>query len=440
MEELNINGAASGHSGRRLPIEYPALKSAAGLLRKLTSIRLSYFLESPKRMAAGFVLLSFILSAGSVFAIVVFHDVFKFTSSNTAIYILKKDGGIMIQRELLVEDSAHLLYTLNMNCVFDTYMRALAVIRNKPALELTWDEDKGTGDIKQYRPDGTMFSLTLSRFREEGLKAKGVFIGGDLPHGDVSRSSERNTSGFAYYDGKEWRHIWCALNEGFRVYGTEHTIMPAMWKYIGSRVRQSTRDIVVIESVHESDEGGVRIRMLRRLVYRAEDEYFVLLTRFINASPQLLVYGYSLGDEPWVGDFYSMSLGDVGWDEGGLIEKEQYISPTKNRFAGFWDIGNKAAGEQKTYSGYANFVEWISPIPNIVFFSNALDKCCDEDMLLSSIDNRVINILWLEQMLAPGQSKDHVVAFGKATFDHVANALKKPDVVIHDSLINEPLR
>ncbi len=414
------------------------LTAVAGLAGKYT--RLSYYTGSPKRLAAGLMALLFLISVISVFALVVFHEIFNFTSSNSAIYVLKKDGAIELRRDLLVEESEHLLFMINVNCIFDYYMRALAVVRNRPTLELTWDEDEGTGDIKQYRPDGTMLTLTLSRFREEGLKAKGVFIGGDLPYGDVSRSLVRNTSGFAYYDGKRWNHIWCALNEGFKIYGTERTIMPAMWKYEGSRVRRNTRDMVIIESIHETDEGGgVRFRMLRRVVFRAQDDYFVLLTRFINISPFLLIYGYSAGDEPWVGHYYGMSGGDVGWVEGGLIETEQFISPTGNRYAGFWDVGNKAAGEEQVYSGYANFVEWITPLPNQVFFSNTLERCCSEQTPLSSMDNRVINIMWLEQALSPGQSRDYILAFGKATFDHASQSLKKPEVVLDESLKKETL-
>lgn len=380
-----------------------------------------------------------LISVCGIFVIASFHEFFNFTSSNSVIYVLKKDKGIDIRLDLLAEDSGRLLFMININCIFDYYMRARAVVSNRPVLELTWDEDKGTGDIKQYRPDGTMFSLTLARFVEEGLKAKGVFVGGDLAYGDVSRSPERSTSGFGYYDGRRWNHIWCALNEGFQVYGTERTIMPVMWKYEGSRVRQNTRDKVVVESVHEIDEGGgVRIRMLRRLVFRAQDDYFVLLVRFINISPFLLIYGYTIGDEPWVGDYYGMSLGDVGWTQGGIIGTEQFISPTENRYAGYWDIGNKAAGEEQVYTGYANFVEWIAPLPNRVYFSNALERCCSEQTPLSSMDNRVINIMWLEEALSPGQSRDHVLAFGKATFDHASQSLRKPEVVLDESLRNEP--
>ncbi len=399
-------------------------------------MKISFFQVGPARFAGRVLALIALISAGGLFAVVVFNEAFSFTSSNSAIYIVKKGGWFEVRRDLLLEDGNDLLFTISANRLFDQYMRALTVVLNRPMLELTWDDDEGVGGIKQYRPTGTMISLAFSRFREDGAQAKGLFLGGNLPPGDASVSHDWNTSGFGYYTGEKWVHIWCALNEGFKVYGTERTLIPTHWTYGGSRVLRRTRNEVVIESVHHSDEGGGRITMIRRIVFRAGDDYFLLRARIVNEGPVPVIYGYSVGDEPWVGSF-GTSGGDVGWYEGGLVDTERFLPAGPRGFAGFWDIGNRAAGEEPVYSGFADFVEWISPQPSLVFFSNALDRCCENNAPLASRDSRVLNILWLEQMLRPQEARDHILAFGMAHFDHAARSLRKPEVAVALSLNEE---
>ena len=55
---------------------------------------LSFFFVSPKKMIARLLALIVLLSVGGVFVVVVFHEAFNFTSSNSVIYVLKKDRGI----------------------------------------------------------------------------------------------------------------------------------------------------------------------------------------------------------------------------------------------------------------------------------------------------------------------------------------------------------
>lgn len=140
------------------------------------------------------------------------------------------------------------------------------------------------------------------------------------------------------------------------------------------------------------------------------------------------MYSFAYGDEPWVGHFGG-SEGDVGWYGGGLIRYEGFISPTQYRYAGFWDYGNDAAGEKHIYTGYANFIEWLSPTPSYVFLSNTIDNCCNELLPLSSIYRRSINIVYLNQILMPAESRDHVFAIGIAGLNP-KDLPKKPDVNI----------
>ncbi|MDP2167486.1 MAG: hypothetical protein Q8J64_04045, partial [Thermodesulfovibrionales bacterium] len=139
--------------------------------------------------------------------------------------------------------------------------------------------------------------------------------------------------------------------------------------------------------------------------------------------------GYAYGDEPWVGDF-GASEGDVGWYKEGLVKYEQFISPVKHRYAGYWDHGNEAAGEQHHYTEYADFIEWVTPTPSYVYFSNSFDACCSATSALQTVYNRVINIAWLNQILLPGDSKDHILFIGMATVDPLIAFPKKPETVL----------
>ncbi len=390
-----------------------------------------------KRFLVKVLIFVFIIVNVSIALVALSHEVFDFTSSNSALYITKnKHGKIEIKRDLLFEESDSLLYMINLNPIFRIFTKEIAVAKNKPILELTWDIKSGRGNIKQFRPDGTMFSLTLSRFKEGHANPQGLFIGGELPLADADLSEEHNTSGFSYYDGNEWHHIWCALNEGIRIYGTNILIMPSTWKYLGSKVLKNSQEEIILESNHEArfniDYGpnnlGI-LRMKRQLLFRAGDDYFIVRTKLSNIGNNIINYGYIVGDEPWIGDFGS-SYGDVGWYQGGLIEREDYLSPFHYNYAGYWDRGNHAAGEKGSFSGYANFIQWFSPVPSFVYFANQFDKCCSKSIPLWSNDNRVINLLWNNQGLLPGQSKQYVLAFGMARINPLTGFPQKPQVYL----------
>jgi len=362
-----------------------------------------------KILISGVVILT--LGFASIF---VFHDLFGFTSSNSAFYLLRgKKGGIEITRDLLLEDADRLIFMLDANCIFNYFMRGIAYARGRSLLELSWDRETGRGDIKQYKKDGTIITISFSRFTEDSGIPQGLFLGGNLPYGDPAMSPDETSSGFGYFDGNRWNHIWCSANEGFNLTNTNHTIVPPLWKYEGSKVIKNRPEEVILESEHSAQIEDISIKMKRLVQFKAEDDFFTLRIKFTNASTKPITYGYAYGDEPWLGN-YGASEGDVGWDPDGIIKYEKFISPSK-RYAGFWDIGNDAIGEKRgSYTGYANFIEWVEPQPSYVFFSNALDNCCTETLPLFAKHNRVINIVWLNQLLMPGESKEHVLIIGKA--------------------------
>lgn len=360
-----------------------------------------------------------------------FHEVFNFTSSNSAVYFLKSNTGLIeIKRDLFFEDADRLLFMFDANQMLNYLMRGLAIAKGKPVLELSWNSGSGVGDIKQFRSDGTMISLSFSRFKADSGEQHGLFLGGDLPYGDGSRSRNRNNSGFGYYDGTSWSHIWCASNEGLHIARTNQSVLPPMWKYSGSRVIKNTQEEIILESEHEVDIDGTRIKMTRDVALRAEEDYFLMRIRITNPNYNPFTYSYAYGDEPWVGN-YGTSDGDVGWYDRGVIQYEKFISPLQHKYAGYWDYGNEAAGEKHLYTGSANFIEWISPTPSYVFFSNTLDDCCKELSPLSSKNNRVLNIVWFNQTLMPGESRDHIFAVGMAKVDPATGFPKKPAINLH---------
>jgi hypothetical protein len=308
-------------------------------------------------------------------------------------------------------------------------MKGMAVARQNPVLELTWNDKEGVGDLKQFRTDGTMLSLCFSRSSDLTGTPRGLFLGGDLPYGDASRDSGQDTSGLSYFDGEEWNHVWCASNEALKFTGSDRNYVPPDWAYLGSKVLKSTKDEVILQSTHRLDAGGHSVLMTRIASLRAEDDYMVLKMKLSNVGPAPVSYGYSWGDEPWVGRF-GLSKGDIGWYDGGLVKAETLISPYKHRYAGLWDYGNDMAGEGHDFTGYANFVEWFTPLPSLVFFSNAIDKCCDEAVPLSSETDRVINIVWLNQMLMPQESRTYTLAVGLARPDPQTGMPVKPQTHI----------
>jgi hypothetical protein len=357
---------------------------------------------------------TFLFTQLGMAGVFVINEFFQFTSSNSAIYLVRGDaGGVEVKRDLFIEDADRLIFTVDFNGVLAKLKRELAVARGSSSLELTWDSVEGVGDVKMFRSDGTAVSLSFSRYREDAGPIRGLFLGGDLPYADSSRSRDGNTSGFGYNDGQAWYHIWCASNEGFSISGTDSTVVPPLWEYLGSRVLKDSAEEVIIESRHEAELEGARVKMTRLVSVRADRDYFILKVKFANASTKAISYNYAYGDEPWLGQFGSSS-GDVGWYEGGLVQYEQFISPAKYKYVGYWDIGNPAAEEKDTFTGYANFVEWLSPTPSYVFFANSFTNCCNETSSLSHEHERILDIVWLNQLLMPGESRDHTLAIGMA--------------------------
>ena len=356
---------------------------------------------------------------GSIFTI---YKLAGITSSNAVVYYVRDhDGKLHVSNDdLLFSENDELLYMIDMTGHFRLYQSFMGWVLGSPMIETTWDGANGHGILKETRPDGTKFLVILARHVEQGKAARGIFLGGDLTYVDQDRLTQRTSdnTGMAYYDGTTWRHVWCTINEGLMLQRRHETVHPTDWQYLGSTVVTSRTSEVVIESRHRlavplDDGTPVELHMNRTIRQQAGSNYVLLKVEFHNAGRTPLAYDWSFGDEPWVGEFGS-SAGDVGWSDDGVHLRSGYLSPLKHRYAGYWDVGNELAGEPKRFSGYANFIEWLETPPTVVYFSNGFVGLSPvkEGTVLNSPDNRVINLLWRDQVLRPEERRAYLLALG----------------------------
>lgn len=360
---------------------------------------------------------------------------FGITSSNAVLYIIKeRDGGISIKNDLTFDEADRLIFMFAAGCVVKWLEQIASAVTSDAIIETTWNSEEGEGIIKEFRPDGTEFIVVLSRYvSDQGDRPRGLFIGGDLPYGDSDNwhARGRNNTGIAFYDGHNWRHIWCSINEGMTINGMDYlTIYPSVWTYQGSKLLKKTMSEIMIESYHElslidSNNLPVQLSMKRRLYKKAGEDYILFKVEFTNKGKLPVQYNYLFGDEPWVGDFGN-SDGDIGWSDRGVYKTHIYLLPSRIRFAGIWDRGNDLIGERQTFSNFANFIEWLDNPPTFVQFSDDF-RSVHENQPLSSKFNRIVNLQWLYQVLMPGESKGYTFAMGMARPDSKGTPLK-PEV------------
>jgi len=332
-----------------------------------------------------------------VFLFVAFR--YLHVSTNSAvIYVLKDDSGLRIAKNITFSEAESLVYRFDATPLFNWIFEEIASATNRAYLDVEFDEENGKGVLKEFRPDGSVLEVALSRFDGEGISPSGLIIGGDFPPGDSEM--HREGGGMALYDGSRWIHLWCTANEGIAASGGGTVYETWKWKYLSGRIVKETFDEILLESKHAVFINGVPVKITRWLGMKAGEDHLTLRIQVMNTGSSALLFDYAYGDEPWVGLFGS-SEGEIGWHEGGWITRESYIDPLKYPVVGFSDIGNSEAGEESTYTGYSNFIQWMGPVPSQVYFSNDFYRVTNR--VLDSPDNRVLNIVWKNQFLAPGQ-------------------------------------
>ncbi len=310
----------------------------------------------------------------------------------------------------------------------------------EPYLKYTWHPRNGRGYIQSSFPDGTKLLMCFGRFLDsDGMAPHGLFVGGGLPlwryeHGDVTM----NETGMAFFDGNDWRHIWCNANETIAPATVQpQPVSPSHWRFLGSKVLFATHHELVLKSSHAVDLNGVPFRINRFVLYRAGDPYFVLVNQIKNVGTVTTGYYYVYGDEPWVGE-YGSSKGNVGWTRDRLLNYEGTLDPHLYSYAGMFDHGNPVISEKSSHeTERANFIEWLGNAkPDLVYFSNKIGAVADEKERVPLADplNRVFMLQWGPRYLLPHQSEVLMMAIGMA--GHVPNSdiPVKPKITIdwHD--------
>ncbi len=354
------------------------------------------------------------------------------------IYLLKGTGRAVLEvkDEIFLGEYERLIAKIEYEPFLNMLRPESTEAYNEALLKYRWSERQGRGFIQSYRPDGSQFIICFGRFVDsQGKSPQGLFLGGGLPYSRYAHDTvQMNETGMAYFDSREWFHLWCNANEGIAGAGTpDKLVYPSDWEFLGSRVPFVTNHEMIIQSRHRAVLDGVPFRIDRYAIYRAGEPYLVLAIRITNAGQQPAGYFYVYGDEPWVGD-YGTSIGNIGWTKDRLLFHESTIDPLNNSFVGMYDYGNRAINEKKEhFSRMANFIEWIGMIrPQLVYVSNKEGKISDESQTipLDSRDNRVLFLQWGPRLLAPGQSDLLIMAIGMAGHDPKSDIPVKPEINI----------
>jgi hypothetical protein len=332
------------------------------------------------------------------------------------LFLLRGKGGntFEVKDDLVLGDGSRLLAGLQLASLSQVF--APRTDRGGVALDLDWDDRQGSGLVWNRLADGTDLVTIFARYEDsEGANPHGLFVGGALPD-IVADPRSQNESGMSHHDARGWTHIWCNVNEAIWIDGVDRVVYPSEWRFLGSRVLLRNRERVVLESSHELDLQGRRLRMERFAYFKAGRPFFKLGIQLVNAGEVDLGYDYAYGDEPWVGDFGSAE-GNVGWLENELATTERQVDPTANRWAGIVDL--------KT--GAADFLAWVGgDLPDMVFFSNEAGAPRQIGRPLES--NEVfIGLEWTRRRLGPGESRSMLLAIGMADKDPRTGGPRLPE-------------
>ncbi|WP_236685657.1 hypothetical protein [Geobacter pickeringii] len=358
---------------------------------------------------------------------------FHFYGHLEGLYALRdKNGAIVLTDDLILGDEDQVVFAFPVERVLGFFRGGVGHASGIAHLDTEWFRFDGSGYVRSYMADGTYYLMCFSRFIDSaGLETKGLFVGGGLPfdlNGD--QRVTMNETGMAYYNGKEWLHTWCNVNESIASgQHPEAPIAPSTWRFLGSSVTMKTDEELVLTSNHEVDIDGTPFRVERIASFKAGARHTTLAITIRNIGRNPAGYYYVYGDEPWVGD-YGTSTGNVGWIQDRLIKYETAISPLNYGWAGYFDYGNEAAGESHNQSGTANFIEWQDGLrPDLVYFSNKIGTFAEEKdrVPLASPNNRVIMLQWGPRMLVPGQSETIIISVGMADANPVTGFPVKPD-------------
>lgn len=339
------------------------------------------------------------------------------------IYLLKGQSGdwLNLTDDLYPEQTDRLLWGIALPELKNAKTRPTCIPLDKACTNFEWNEDSGKGFIKTLYPDGRKLIISLGRYiSSTGKPVSGLFIGGGLPPGDPDYdASNSNETGMSYFEGGRYFHIWCKVNEGIQD-AVGKTLLPSSWEFLSSKILESSGSDLTIISKHQTLVNNVPVHIERTMFYQTGDTFLTFTTQLKNIgnSPTSLMYMY--GDEPWLGNFYKFSKGNVGWFEDGLVTTEMQIDTSKHNYVGMFDYGNPLAGESHTHTGKANFLEWEpASRPDMAYFSNNFGSIAplEQKVPLASYKNRVISLQWGPKILNPGETLTFTLKVGMAGND-----------------------
>ncbi len=349
---------------------------------------------------------------------------FDITGNFEGIFLLEgKEGAVWeVKDDLFLGEEDRYIAGIDLETEKEFLNRsfeAQAGAGQEPSLYYEWNERRGEGFVRNYLPEGKQLLTFFSRFIDDsGAETAGLFVGGGLPANIAGKNIvTMNETGMAYYDGVEWFHIWCNVNETISD-SRFNCVFPSAWKYLGSRVLHHNSEDLILESWHAITIDNVPLHMNRTAVFKAGETYFTLSIRIRNVGNLPTTFYYLYGDEPWLGN-YGTSGGNVGWAADGIHQYKGWLDTKKLHYAGLFDFGNDAIGEGHDFTLLANFIAWFGDVEPFVFFSNGpsdFPKLNDKRAPLSG-DARFIGIQWGPRTLQPGQSEVYTMKIGMAGHD-----------------------
>lgn len=362
----------------------------------------------------------------------------EYRRDHEGIYLLKGEMGawLEITDDLSPEDSERLLWSVSLPEFKRAKTSGACVPKdNRACTSFEWNENSGRGFIKTFFPDGRKLIVALGRYigSTTWKPVSGLFIGGGLPTGDPDfQAANNNETGMTYFDGTRFFHIWCNVNEGIQDEENKQ-ILPSTWTFLSSKVLESSDQDLTIVSKHKTMVNNVPVYIERTMFYQTGDTFITMATKITNKGTTPTFFRYVYGDEPWIGNFYTFSKGNIGWYQDGLILTESLIDTTKYNYLGMFDYGNPLAGESHSFTGKADFIEWDPATrPDIAYISNQFGVVASgQKVPLTSYKNRVLSMEWGPKSLAPEQSLSFTLKIGMADTDPKTGFPVKPNTQLY---------
>jgi hypothetical protein len=353
---------------------------------------------------------------------------------NEGLFFLKGENGswLSITDDLYPFESYRLLWSIRYPSLKHAKHSAGACAADdKPCFYYEWNEKAGRGFIKNSYPNGEKFIINLGRFvSSNGRQVSGLFVGGGLPVTDPDyKEGNNNELGMNYYDGSRFFHIWCNVNEGIQD-ASGNSQIPSTWEFVGSKVLEASERDLTILSKHRIMVNNVPVEVERTMFYEVGKKYITFNTTIKNPTTAPTTLSYIYGDEPWLGNYYTFSKGNIGWDQAGLLQTETLVDAKKTSYIGLFDYGNPLIGESHNFTNKANFIEWdpLMP-PDVAYVANQFGKVAppEKKVPLSSYNNRVVSLQWGPYILDPKSSLSFTIKVGMADNDPKTGMPVKPD-------------